>query len=468
MPPDVWIPVRLCLALFAVGFLSLSGPIATVGAEGGVADPKAVREVLADLAARDPETRTQALAHLASLISIDASVGREALPRLKAILRLRGPAERAGVMPLLVRIPGDEARALWLRSLDPETERHDVVLAAATSATRQKRADVGLAKCLLRVLADKRAGPDRRALVLEALGWMQTPAAVLVLTKARLGEHWVEAAARALALGRRATVKSIPPLLDLLEHESLAPRVHAWESLVRLTHRDLPVEAAPWRAWWAQQDRTKLPARPTMKAAGDAAGKGPNARYAAKAPLHVPHYYGIPIPKRGSKVVFCLDASQSMYGHGIDQARRELKKTLMDLPATHAFEIIVFNAKVMPWARRLAAAHPVQKHLAIQYLDSIEPTSYTNLYDSVELAFGYAGRGPRAVVQPAVLESIFLLSDGAPNRGRFRHEKRVVEHIAKLSGKGVPVHTIGAGEEVFPLLRSIARVTGGTFVDAFD
>ncbi len=204
-----------------------------------------------------------------------------------------------------------------------------------------------------------------------------------------------------------------------------------------------------------------MPAKPSPPKAGK--------RYAAKKPVHVPHYYDIPIPKPGSRVVFCIDASQSMYGTGIEQARRELGKTLMDMPSAHEFEIIVFNEKVLPWAERMVPAHPVLKHLAILRLAEIEPTSYTNLYGAVEMAFRYAGRGSRSGDEPPVkLDAIFLLSDGAPNRGQYRNHERVVKHIARMSKGEIPVHTVGAGEEVFPLLRAIAKATGGTFVDAFE
>ena len=372
------------------------------------------------------------------------------------------------MMPLLVRIPSEDARLLWLRRLDLREESHEDVLAAATGATRQVPGEGELSRALLRAFRDKRATPARKALLIEALGWMEGPLVELVLRRPAPGEHWVQASARALAYGRRRSVRSIEPLLELLGHAELAPRIHAWEALVALTYRDLPVEQKAWRTWWADQDQTRLPERPTLKVEAGAAAKVSDRRYAVRTPVHVPHYYGIPIPKTGSRVVFCLDASQSMYGHGIDQARRELCRTLMDLPSTHAFEVIVFNEKVMPWAKRLVRGHPVQKLRAIQYLESIEPTSYTNLYDSVELAFGHAGRGPKAVEGGKPLQAIFLLSDGAPNRGRFRIQKRVVKHIAALSEKTIPVHTIGAGEEVFPLLQAIARETGGTFVDAFE
>ncbi len=420
-----------------------------------------LRATLAGLASRSRTERLGALRDLGGLLSIDPQVGLQALPRLRETLRLRGPLERARTLELLVRIPDPDARALWLERLDPAVEPHHVPLLAAARATRQVPEDRDVLRLLLAALRSKRATPARRALLLEALGALDSPVAALLLTRPRAGEHWVEASARALALGRRASPRSIPPLLALLEHEQLAPRIHAWEALVRLTQRGFAAAPKPWKAWWAKQDPTRLPAKPSPPKAGE--------RYAAPRPVHVPHYYDLPIPRPGSKVVFCIDASQSMYGEGIEQARRELGKTLMDMPSTHSFEIIVFNEKVMPWAGRLVPAHPVLKHTAIERLAEIEPTSYTNLYGAVELAFRYAGRGSRAPTEPPVkLDAIFLLSDGAPNRGQYRNHDRVVKHIARMSRRDIPVHTIGAGEEVFPLLQAIADATGGSFVDAFE
>jgi Mg-chelatase subunit ChlD len=253
-------------------------------------------------------------------------------------------------------------------------------------------------------------------------------------------------------------------LARLLEHPDPAPRVHAWEALTRLTRAALPADAAAWRAW--------LDAHPDAQAhcasAQDPAGAADDARYEAPTPLHVPHYYGIPIARPRSHVVFCLDISQSMYGRGIEQARGELERTLRDLPTTTSFEVIAFNERVLPLFGALVPAHPVVKSLALTRLAALETLSYTNLYDAVELAFGYGGIGDLALDRPERLDAIFLLSDGAPNRGRFRREARVVRAIADLSRGRVPVHCVAAGEEVFPLLQRIASATGGRFVDAFD
>ncbi len=96
------------------------------------------------------------------------------------------------------------------------------------------------------------------------------------------------------------------------------------------------------------------------------------------------------------------------------------------------------------------------------------PTSFTNLYDAVETAFQYGGRGRHPSVTPLRLDAVFVLSDGAPNRGRYHVPTQLVAGIAALSGRTVPVHTVGAGEQVMALLRQIAAVTGGTCIEATD
>ena len=96
------------------------------------------------------------------------------------------------------------------------------------------------------------------------------------------------------------------------------------------------------------------------------------------------------------------------------------------------------------------------------------PKAYTNIYDAVETAFQYMGLGRVPAPDPQRLDLVFLLSDGAPNRGRYHVAEQVLAGISALSQRHVPVHTIGAGESVLPLLRDIAAATGGTFQQALD
>ncbi len=440
MPRGRLVRVACLTALLLLGGLG--------GRSGRASEPvaaDAVREARGWLLSRDEETRRLGLTRLDVLTRGDPALLDEASVRaLKNVWRHRPPREGARAVRLLARSP--EGWREWLRAMD-EDEPPEIVLAAVDAAGE---APPTATRALVAVVREDSEPMERRALALEALGERPGPAAALLLERPLTRpEPWLLASARALGLGRRGGREVLEPLLALLASSDAAPRVHAWEALSRLTGARLPAEADAWRAWLAARAATLGVPRAEPPPVKD--------RYTAPTPRHVPTYYGVPIDRPRSRVVFCLDTSQSMYGRGMDQSRRELCRTLLAFPSTYAFDVIAFNENVMPIHGRLVPAHPVVKARTLARVDAFETVSYTNLYDAVETAFGYGH-----------LDAVFLLSDGAPNRGKYRREKRVVEAIAALSQKRIPVHCIAAGEEVFPLLKKIADATGGSFVDAFE
>jgi len=446
-----------------LGFLLCLVAASPAHADDAAKDKRAdLQDVLAGFHAHDAATRMDAYAKLEVVLVDDPKVGPRCLPRVRDVLRRRGPKERARVMTLLALVSDAAALETWLARFEPEEEPDPRVRHAAVDAARLRVDDQAVARALVRVIRTPTTSVPARALAIEALGHLGDAAPLAVLTQGAPKEPWVVAAGRALALGHRTDDASLGPLVALMEHADLGVRLPAWEGLMRRTAQDLPPDAKAWRTWFeAYCARKKEKAKPEASPDGE-------TRYAPAKHVHVPTYYGIPIRRPHSHVVFCLDVSQSMYGDGIGHARKHLRKTLRDLPSTHHFELVAFNENVMPWAGRLVRAHPVEKYLAIQWLDKLETLTYTNIYDAVETAFQYMGRGRKPADEPVTLDAVFLLSDGAPNRGRHRTDDRVVKHIGLLSQRDVPVHTIGAGEKVFDLLRRIAKETGGRFVDAFE
>jgi hypothetical protein len=449
---------RLLPAACLVAALLAAGP----GRAEEEARERPLSAVLSGLGAPRPATRRAALARLEALVARGTDPGAQAVRPLADVLRRRPADEAARAVALLARLDDSRARRLWLDALDPALDPR--VFGAAVDAAAFRRGDADAMKALLQAARDGASGEAARwALVLEALGASGCPAAGLILTRPLPAEGWLPAAGRALGLARLGGRASGEALVVLLGHPHAAVRVHAWEGLVALTRETLPVDQGVWQAWFASHpDALRGACAPPAPAPAE------GDRYAEPPPVHVPHYYGIPIDRPRSRVVFCLDVSQSMWGHGIDHARAELGRALEAFPTTYAFEVIAFNERLLPFAGALLPAHPVVKARALAWLDALETISYTNLYDAVETAFGHAGIGERVADATGRLDAVFLLSDGAPNRGRYRRDDRVVAGIAALSRRRIPVHTIGAGEEVFPLLRRIADATGGRFADAFD
>lgn len=458
-------PRRSILAVLVVSVAACA-----VVARGAPADEVAgprLSTVLAGLGSPRVDVRRASLARLEALAGREAVLLTRAARPLGDVLRRRPSEEAARAALLLARLPGPRARRHWLRALDPD--RDPRVFRAAVEGAAFRRSDPEALRALIDRLREAKASEAERALALEALGSIGGGVARSVLVHPQpgsdgLSEGWLLAAGRALGLQRLGGRVAVEALLPLLDHAHAAVRVHAWEGLVQLTRQRLPPESRAWRAWWeAHPDALGTPVPPGIPAADP----GPD-RYATSEPVHIPTYYGVPISRPRSHVVFCLDVSQSMYGRGIEQARTELERTLKAFPTTYAFDVIAFNERIHPFAGRLVPAHPVVKQRVLAWLARLETISYTNLYDAVETAFGYAGIGRRAADSPVRLDAIFLLSDGAPNRGRYRREDRVVDAIGRLCRRRIPVHAVAAGEEVFPLLRRIAAETGGRFVDAFE
>jgi hypothetical protein len=441
-------PALLAILLAAplVAALAPGGaPLASAAPEGSPEEE--VHLACVAVASPRPETRAEGLGRLRAVLVAHPELAPRALPAVREVLRLRGPEDRSRAVALLSSVDHAETRRLWLERLDPSED--DRVLEAAVAGGDRgayPEAELALAERVRRA-----ATPLHRALALEALGGHGGPVARLLLTTPRPGAGWVEESCRALGLGRQPREVAVPALLPLLEHEDVAPRAHAWEALVHLSGRNLPPTRSAWEAWWnGGRPEAEPPAPPAA----------PGARYEAPEPAHVPTYYGVRLARPRTRVAFCIDMSSSMWGEPTDRARATLARTIREMPTTYAFDVIAFHENVMPWGDRLVRAHPVQKHKAIEWIHSFETVSYTNIYDAVASAFRY-GDGAR-------LDAVFLLSDGAANRGRHRRPDDVVEAIAELSRRRVPVHTIGVGEEAFPLLRRIATATGGLFIDAFD
>jgi hypothetical protein len=100
----------------------------------------------------------------------------------------------------------------------------------------------------------------------------------------------------------------------------------------------------------------------------------------------------------------------------------------------------------------------VTKDLLVRHLPTIEIKSYTNLFDSVADALD---------LEP---EEIFVISDGAPNRGRWRLPRDIIREVkARNAVVGARIHTVSVvrvvdGDEHIALLKAIAEGNAGEHV----
>ena len=163
------------------------------------------------------------------------------------------------------------------------------------------------------------------------------------------------------------------------------------------------------------------------------------------------------VPVRGRKVVYVFDISASMRKK-LPVALAQLVQSVKGLPPRTRFEVVFFNENVMPWRGRMSGADAVTKALLVQELKELDIKSYTNLFDAMELGLE---------LEP---DEMFVISDGAPNRGRKRFPRDILSELKRLNEKvGAKIHTVSVvrtvdGGEHVNLLKRVAEENGGQSV----
>ncbi|MBI5778117.1 MAG: VWA domain-containing protein [Planctomycetes bacterium] len=179
----------------------------------------------------------------------------------------------------------------------------------------------------------------------------------------------------------------------------------------------------------------------------------------------------------------------------IDSVRKELINTLYTLDSKVYFSIVFYSNDVRIWKKELVPATNENKMDAIKTVDNQVPAGRTNIYDALEAAYKLTlapakanepkrvitGGGKGSPVEPVNgADTIFLLTDGNPNLGRISDPAEMVDAIRKINEtRRIKINTIAVGvldpNNTDPmakgdkantyLMKTIADITGGTFVD---
>lgn len=148
-------------------------------------------------------------------------------------------------------------------------------------------------------------------------------------------------------------------------------------------------------------------------------------------------YYGIPI--YADRLVFVFDRSGSMNrvsggSSRLQRAKVELIQAIQQLPEHAHFNIITFASDVRQWQSELVAATAKNKTKAIRFVTRIQARTATSTYEALQKALALDNN----------TESIFLLSDGAPTRGRIVGQAAIVEAISATNAfRNCTLNTIG-------------------------
>ena len=381
------------------------------------------------------------------------------------MLRNRAVAAAASPGPEALSAPDPDLRRAAVRALGRAGGAEALaalVKAAGNDASARVRAEA-LAALLRFKVAEMKEAP------VAALGddaWEVRALAVAILVRARLVEA-VPALIDALAAEKGRLRKDLDDALFALTGTRMYGDVDLWRSWLE-TNRDLIAGKARELAEAGEYDKAL---GPLEEWGGAAAGEEGDE---SKRKGHTSAFYGITTQSR--RVVFIIDISQSMKDPAgakpaattgdrnpytapkgdtkLDIAKWQLHRAIHDLPDDAVFGVIVYSESYKSWEDELVAAKSRGKKKAHAFVDDLNGNGTTNISDSLDRALDSGA------------DTIFLLSDGDPNRGRVSSLDALLDEVvARNRFARVVIHTIGIGEaEGSSFLKELANQTGGRYV----
>lgn len=298
---------------------------------------------------------------------------------------------------------------------------------------------------------------------------------------------WQVRAAARENLAQLKTKHAIPVLIQGLKAE-LSRKKDPWSLDIRL-HRTLEAltgikmplgQVQTWQAFWKKEAGT-FKFAPQGTKAGDKDAK--NSKY--------DKFFNLELDS--NRVLFIVDFSGSMVenitlktkgvGTGAAGSSRtttksrlvveELKKIVMTLKDGDLFNIIVFGDDVRPWRAdkkgRPALVKMNDGHrddLLGGYLDNLQPSGLTNLYDALESALSIGGRGLHDKYYGLGYDTLYVLSDGAPTTGKITDTKEILRVVRETNGlKRLSINTITFGNlNQLIFLKTLAAENGGRHI----
>jgi hypothetical protein len=399
---------------------------------------------------RERDTVTELLREL----GVEAAQGRAVIGAGTTALGklLQGlPADVLG--PTLTRI---ESAWLGPKATVGDRIRWIETLTRVTSAPASSR--------LSAAARDEALDPRVRAAALEARVTRRDEGALEDALLLLGGTDFVMRAAATEALRSLHAKGAIEPLIALLAKEDLGElrtRVHL--TLRSLTAQPHGPYEQPWREWWQTARATfVMPERPAESSLFRPPEKGLT-------------FYGI--TTFSDRILFVLDVSGSMLDPAhvgatgkraderkIDVLRKELAGTIEMLDEKKRFNLLLFNHRVIRYQAGALTGDRANRDAAKRWALGIEPSSGTNIHDSLEVAFRLAGTDGKGY--QTVFDTIYYMTDGTPTAGKLQKPDEILAAVAEWNRVAhVTVHCIAVGDSADEkFLQALAAANYGQYV----
>jgi uncharacterized protein YegL len=291
--------------------------------------------------------------------------------------------------------------------------------------------------------------------------------------------QWTFRQAAARALAAIGDTKAVGPLITAMNGEDGSVLEDYAAALSKLTGANLGPNPDAWKRWYDDHK-------------GELASKGPPPAPVkpGKNPLAPPvDYYGI--QTRSLKLLFLIDCSGSMNeeigkggttgdqwtGKKIDIAKKMLKAAVSQLHPSTMFNVITFNTDARQFNEKLVQATPETKHLTLDKIDELAGRGGTYTYGALKLAFGLTD--PNVTPSAPPVDTIFLLSDGAPTEATFEEgveakpmdPEKILDSVKQWNSfRAVRIYTIAIDPRIdnakgsfVRLMKALAEQNGGTY-----
>jgi uncharacterized protein YegL len=316
---------------------------------------------------------------------------------------------------------------------------------------------------------------------LEALGRQNTPE-VLDVLRARLEDpRWQIriAALEGLSYYREPHVVEI--LLERAEKEDGVVQRHYLTTLGKMFGHAPGATLKAFRDYWAKSQAD------VMKRWAESPADGPVKEPPPPVMLQgsdegSTSFYGI---KTASKhIIFVIDVSGSMGPeHGgvneagksrLEVAKVELTNAIRSLTdeesderGVASFNVVAYEATVSVFKPgKMLPASKRNKEDAFAWIEALPAHGATNIYDALEQAFSIIDTRKARKQYAEGADTIFLMTDGKPNRGKVTDPALIREEIVKLNrDRKITIHTIGVGEDHDAnFLEGLARENAGQYL----
>lgn len=279
-------------------------------------------------------------------------------------------------------------------------------------------------------------------------------------------DDWRVRAAAVQAILRHWDPALLPALIDRLAEEPKGRiREDIGRALQTLSGKTMALDADLWRAWLkAQGDAWKPARRPRLEG-----GRIPFADHGSGADLEEGTVAFFDLPLYSKRILFLFDLSGSMRNEANDGSDvtklqlvvDEVTETLAGLPDDVRFDLAVY---------RYPSEFPPRPKLTRAF-GSLELRSKKTRKKALAWLGQQEAKGWGAFMEPlesAValedVDTIILLSDGRPSRGRLDRDFRILQefpHSNRLRFTAVHTVLIGTKGADRKFMASLARITGG-------